>query len=61
MARTAEAADKTGFCTNCHNEDNDPHFKFDPYYAQIFHKGLDSYDDPKVHQAQPPKVASGTR
>ena len=61
MARTAESANKTGFCTNCHNEDNDPHFQFDPYYARIFHKGLDTYDDPKVHQPQPAKVARGDK
>ena len=58
MVRTAEMADKGGFCISCHNEDNDPHFKFDPYYAQIYHKGLDSYDDPKVHQKTPRKVVN---
>ena len=58
MVRTAEQADKGGFCISCHNDDNDPHFQFAPYYAQIFHKGLDRYDDPKVHQGQPRKVAN---
>lgn len=57
MIKTAEVADKSGFCISCHNDDNSPHFKFQPYYAQIFHKGLDTYDDPKVHQGQPRKVA----
>ena len=61
MVRTAEAANKGGFCISCHNEDNDPHFKFDPYYAQIYHKGLDSYDDPKVHQKSPRKVVNRTQ
>ena len=59
MALTAESANKTGLCTNCHNEDNDPKFIFDARYAQIFHKGLDTYDDPKVHRPRPAKVARG--
>ncbi len=63
MALTAQGANTSGFCTKCHDPDNDPHFKFDPYYAQIFHKGLDTYEDPKVHQAQPKpdKVARASR
>ncbi len=58
MHKTAEVVDKGGFCISCHNDDNGPHFKFDSYYAQIFHKGLDTYNDPKVHQGQPRKVAT---
>ena len=58
MVRTAEMADKGGFCVSCHNEDNDPHFKFDSRYAQIYHKGLDNYDDPKVHQKTARKVVN---
>ena len=58
MVRTAEAADKGGFCVSCHNADNDPHFNFATYYPQIFHKGLDTYDDPKVHQGKVAKVAT---
>ena len=61
MILTAEAADKRGFCIGCHNDDNDPHFQFAPYYAQIFHKGLDTYDDPQVHRGKPAKVATRTR
>jgi len=61
MARTADFANRSGFCTNCHNEDNDHNFTFDARYAQIFHKGLDTYDDPKVHQARPAKVARGNK
>ncbi len=63
MAMTAATADSTGFCTKCHDADNDPHFAFASYYAQIFHKGLDTYDDPKVHQKQPKaeKVAGASK
>ena len=53
MSRTADAWDKGSLCQSCHNEDNDPHFKFATYYPQINHKGLDTYEDPKVHQGQP--------
>jgi hypothetical protein len=61
MAMTAESAKSNAFCTKCHDEDNDPHFNFDTYYPQIFHKGLDTYDDPKVHQPQPAKAEFGGR
>ena len=61
MKMSADWAKSTAFCTKCHDADNSPHFNFDPYYAQIFHKGYDSYDDPKVHRKQPPKVADGAR
>ena len=61
MVRPAEVWDKGGLCANCHNADNDPHFNFATYYPQIFHKGLDTYDDPKVHQGKPAKVASRPR
>ena len=57
MVRTAEAADKQGFCISCHNDDNDPHFSFASYYPKIYHKGLDQYDDPRVHQKSARKVA----
>lgn len=60
MVRTAEVADKGGFCISCHNDDNDPHFNFAEYYPKIYHKGLDVYDDPKVHQKTPRKVANRT-
>ncbi len=60
MVRTAESADKGGFCIQCHNDDNDHNFKFPERYAQIFHKGLDTYDDPKVHQGRPrPRKVAG--
>jgi len=61
MKLTAEWAETTAFCTKCHDSDNDPHFKFSSYYPQIFHKGLDDYSDPKVHQAQPAKAAVGAK
>ena len=59
MAMTAESANRNNFCIQCHDEDNDPHFTFDARYSQIFHKGFDSYEDPKVHQPRPAKVADG--
>ncbi len=37
-------------CVRCHDEDNDPNFNFATYWPKIMHKGLDSYDDPRVHQ-----------
>jgi hypothetical protein len=59
MAMTAESADRNNFCINCHDEDNDHNFTFASRYYQISHKGLDTYDDPKVHQPRPAKVANG--
>ena len=50
LALTAEWADKSRLCLRCHDEDNSPDFKFEKYYPQIQHKGLDTYDDPKVHR-----------
>ncbi len=61
MAMTAESANRNNFCIQCHDEDNDHNFVFAPRYAQIFHNGLDTYDDPKVHQPQPAKVADGVK
>ena len=54
MAMTAQWAESSGFCNKCHDLDNDPHFKFPERYAQIYHKGLDTYDDPKVHLKSAP-------
>ncbi len=61
MKMSAETAKSNAFCTKCHDSDNDPKFNFDTYYPQIFHKGLDTYDDPKVHQPLPAKVADGVK
>jgi Cytochrome c554 and c-prime len=57
MHMTAEEADRTNFCTKCHDLDNDHAYTFASRYPQIFHKGLDDYTDPKVHQGIPAKVA----
>ena len=61
MALTSEMADKNGLCTNCHDEDNDHNFTFEGRYPAIFHKGFDSYEDPKVHQPFAPKVGQAAR
>ena len=45
-------------CVRCHDGDNDPDFNFATYWPQIMHKGLDKYDDPKVHQGVDAKPAS---
>ena len=50
---TAEQADKNRLCLRCHDEDNSPHFTFPEYWGKIAHKGLDTYNDPKVHQGVP--------
>jgi hypothetical protein len=50
IARSAEDWDKNHRCAQCHDEDNDPAFKFADRYSQILHKGLDRYDQPKVHR-----------
>ena len=55
---TADQADKTRLCLRCHDEDNSPHFDFAKYYAQIVHKGLDDYQDPRSHKGRPAKVAT---
>lgn len=55
MHMSKEMADTTSFCTKCHDSDNDHDFKFESRYAQIFHKGLDDYTDPKVHAKTAPK------
>jgi Cytochrome c554 and c-prime len=59
MAMTAAGAESSNFCTKCHDSDNDHNFSFASRYAQIFHKGLDEYTDPKVHQGRPAKVDVG--
>jgi hypothetical protein len=61
MHLTAETAKSNAFCTKCHDEDNSPHFNFDSFYPQIFHKGLDDYADPKVHEKQPAAVAGAAK
>ena len=56
MAVSADQADRRGLCTNCHDLDNSPHFEFAKYYKRISHKGLDTYNDPKVRTGVAPKV-----
>ena len=58
IARKAEEFDKGLRCVACHSEDDSPKFNFAQYYPKIMHKGLDRYDDPKVHQGiSAPRVA----
>lgn len=55
LALSAERADRNRLCIRCHDEDNSPTFDFDTYMTMIYHKGLDDYSDPKVHQGIKPK------
>ncbi|HWE38188.1 MAG TPA: multiheme c-type cytochrome [Isosphaeraceae bacterium] len=55
VALTPERAERTT-CLKCHDADNSPHFKFPEYFDKIRHKGLDTYDDPKVHKGIDPKA-----
>ena len=57
MALTTERADQSRLCLRCHDPDNSPNFKPEKYHPQIAHKGLDSYDDPKVHKGIVPGKA----
>jgi hypothetical protein len=59
IARTLTVADKGGMCIRCHDEDNSPNYNFEKYWKEIDHKGLDKYDDPKVHQKSAPKASAG--
>lgn len=56
LALTAERADRNRLCIRCHDEDNSPKFDFETYMTMIYHKGLDDYSDPKVHQGIKPKA-----
>ncbi len=56
MALTPEKADRGQLCQHCHDGDNSPKFEFGGYYPQIAHKGLDKYDDPKVHRGLNPSA-----
>ncbi len=55
ITRSAEDFDKNHRCIQCHSEDDSPHFDFATYYPKIMHKGLDSYEDPKVHKGVTPE------
>ncbi len=50
MALTSELADKNMLCVRCHDADNSPKFNFSTFWPQIMHKGMDKYDNPKVHK-----------
>lgn len=54
---TPEKAEKNRVCLGCHDLDNSPHFDMASYYPKIAHKGLDDYQDPKVHKGITPKLA----
>jgi hypothetical protein len=57
IALKAAEVDHSRFCLRCHDEDNSPKFDFTTYWSQIAHTGLDQYNDPKVRQGLPAKVA----
>ncbi len=57
IARTAGDANRNRLCLQCHDEDNSPKFDFATYWGKVAHSKLDTYDDPKVHQGVPVKVA----
>jgi hypothetical protein len=50
MTLTAASVESTHFCNSCHDGENSVHFDFAKYWGQIQHKGLDTYDDPKVRR-----------
>lgn len=50
LALKAETADKNMLCIKCHDADNSPKFNFASFWPQVMHKGLDKYDNPKVHK-----------
>ncbi len=54
---TPEKAEKNRVCLGCHDLDNSPHFEMVSYYPKIAHKGLDDYQDPKLHKGITPKLA----
>ena len=61
VRRSAEDFQKNHRCIECHSEDDSPHFDFATYWPKIMHKGLDTYDDPKVRQGiEPKELARGT-
>lgn len=50
LALTSELADRNMLCIRCHDSDNSPKFKFETYWPQVMHKGLDKYDNPRAHK-----------
>ena len=61
MHKTADAADKGGFCLKCHDAENSKDFKFATYYPRIAHKGLDTFNDPKVRKGMTPEQARAAK
>jgi hypothetical protein len=61
VARNSTDFDKNHRCIECHTEDDSPKFDFSTYYSKIVHKGLDRYDDPRVHQAFGAQTAEKAR
>jgi hypothetical protein len=55
VRRSAADFQKNHRCIECHSEDDSPDFNFEVYWPKIVHKGLDTYDDPKVRQGIEPK------
>ena len=50
----AQQLNKTRLCYNCHDEDNSRDFELNKFWGEIVHKGLDTYNDPKVHKGITP-------
>ena len=61
MHRTADAADKGGLCAKCHDLENSKDFTFAAYYPRIAHKGLDTFNDPKVRKGMTPEQARAAK
>jgi hypothetical protein len=62
VRRSAADFDKNHRCIKCHTEDDSPNFDFAQYWPQVVHKGLDTYNDPKVKQGiTPAEVARQDR
>jgi hypothetical protein len=58
IALNAADANRNGLCIRCHDGDNSPKFDFITYWGQVAHKGLDTYDGPKVHQGAAASAAA---
>ncbi len=62
MHRPPELADKGGMCIKCHDEDNSPKgFDFAVRYGQVAHKGMDDYQDSRVHKGMTPEQARAAK
>jgi hypothetical protein len=61
VARNSGDFQKNHRCIHCHTEDDSPKFDFVTYYGKIVHKGLDRYDDPRVHKGVAIQTAQQAR